>query len=405
MGATLSIRMARPFSGDRALRAAARFWFAVVVIGQLLFASSVAAFYGRAAGRGDFDAWNRLMTHGYVPGEPVGNAAVGIHLASAVVIILGGALQLLPQIRTRAPAFHRWNGRVYIAAAFMVSLAGLYMLWFRGTIGDLSQHLGQSLDGVLIMVCAIAALRAALARDFRSHGRWAMRLYLVVSASLFIRAGLILSLPLGISATASTGWFFTMLSFGQYLVPLAVLELYWRARDHAGALGRVAMATGLSVLTLLLGGGIAGATMSLFLPDLELAIADRYSISEPLAATLAASGPDAAARQYNQIRSTRPTAYDFSEAELNRLGYKLLRAQKFDQAIRIFELNAQAYPRSANVYDSLAEGYMDAGDSQRAVANYGRSLQLNPGNSNAARMLRELDDRREPAGVPSHDRP
>ncbi|WP_428395215.1 DUF2306 domain-containing protein [Lichenicoccus sp.] len=381
-----------PFRLDArtALRAAARFWFLVVVVGQVMFASAVAAFYGRAAGRGDFDAWNRVMTHGYVPGEPVGNVAVGIHLASAVIIILAGALQLLPRIRIRAPAFHRWNGRLYLVAAFAVSLAGLYMMWFRGAVGDLSQHLGQSLDGVLIMLCASMALRHALARNFRVHGRWAMRLYLVVSASLFIRAGLLLSVPFGIDTSTAIGPFFTIMSFAQYLVPLGILELYWRARDGATASGRIAMAAALSVLTMLLGIGIAGATIGLFLPDIELAYANRNSIAEPLAATLAQGGADQAVRQYRQIKAASPGAYNFAEEELNKLGYKLLAARKFGPAIRILQLNVEAYPRSGNAYDSLAEAYMDDGDRLRAIADYEKSLTLLPSNSNAVRMLRKL---------------
>ena len=234
--------------GLAALSAAARFWFAVMVAGQLVFATAVAAFYGRSAIRGDFNAWNRTMTHGYVSGEPLGNAAVAVHLAGAVVIILGGAIQLLPGLRKQAPAVHRWNGRAYLAAAVVTSVAGLIMIWTRGTVGDVGAHLGQSLDGVLILVFAALALRAALARDFRAHARWAMRLYLVVSAALFIRAGLILGVPLR---------FFTLMSFGQYLVPLAMLELYWRARD-GGAVSRTAMAACLSGRASFCGGRRSG---------------------------------------------------------------------------------------------------------------------------------------------------
>ena len=392
MDATASLRLtARPsITASAALAAAARFWFLVIVIGQVLFAASVATFYGRAASRGDFDAWNRTMTHGHVPGERLSNIAVGIHLASAAIIILSGALQLLSQLRRHAPAFHRWNGRLYFAAAVTVSLAGLYMLWFRGTIGDLSQHLGQSLDGVLILLFALLAVRTALARNFRAHGRWAMRLYLVVSASLFIRAGFVLSIPLGIDAATSTGPFFTIMSYAQYLVPLGVLELYWLARDRAGTPGRMAMAAGLSVLTLLLGIGIAGATTVLFLPDLELAYANRVSITEPLAAALASSGVEAAADQYHRIRATNAGAYDLAEGELNRLGYKLLNAKQYPEAIRILQLNVEANPSSGNAYDSLGEAYRDAGDKPHAIAAYGRSLQLTPKNASAARMLEKL---------------
>lgn len=94
------------------LKAAGRFWFAMVVIGQLIFAFTVASFYGGAAVRGDLQVWNRFMTHGYTPGDRAGNLAVVIHLVSAVIINLAGAIQLIPQIRDRAPSFHRCNGRL-----------------------------------------------------------------------------------------------------------------------------------------------------------------------------------------------------------------------------------------------------------------------------------------------------
>jgi cytochrome c-type biogenesis protein CcmH/NrfG len=72
------------------------------------------------------------------------------------------------------------------------------------------------------------------------------------------------------------------------------------------------------------------------------------------------------------------------------LGYRLIRSKKVEQAIRIFQLNVEAYPQSSNVYDSLAEAYMNHGDKQQALANYQRALQLNPKNKTAARMIQEL---------------
>src|SRR6266851_9935780 len=127
---------------DTTLEAAARLWYLTAVIGQLLFVFTVAAFYASAAVRGNFQAWNRSMTRGYVAGETIGNVTVAVHLLAAVFIVLSGAIQLLPQIRYRAPSLHRWNGRLYILSAFAVSGAGLYMLWTRPSIGDISQKLG-----------------------------------------------------------------------------------------------------------------------------------------------------------------------------------------------------------------------------------------------------------------------
>lgn len=60
------------------------------------------------------------------------------------------------------------------------------------------------------------------------------------------------------------------------------------------------------------------------------------------------------------------------------------------EAIHIFQLNVEAFPQSGNVYDSLAEAYIDNGDKQLAIANYQKSLQLDPANKNALEMLKKL---------------
>src|SRR5438309_4868827 len=157
---------------DIALKAAVRFWFGVMVIGQLIFAFTVASFYGMTAARGDLLAWRKSITHGYIPGDTMGNLAIVVHLTSAVIVILAGLIQLIPQVRERAPAFHRWNGRIYVVTAFTISPAGLYMTWIRGSVGDLVQHLGSSLMAVLSMLCAVMALRCALVRDLNTYRRW-----------------------------------------------------------------------------------------------------------------------------------------------------------------------------------------------------------------------------------------
>ena len=382
---------------DTALKAATRFWFAVMVVGQSIFAFAVASFYGLAALRGDSPhAWSKSITHGYVPGDILGNLAVAIHLFSAAVIIVAGGLQLIPQIRNRFPIFHRWNGRFYVVTAFAISIAGLYMTWIRGSVGDFSQHLGSSLMAVLIMICAVMALRYALARDFKTHRVWALRLYLVVSASLFIRAGLFLSFllnhgPFGFDTSTFSGPFLTFITFAQYLVPLAVLEFYLRAKERGGLVARLVMAGVLFVLTLAMGAGISVVAMADWVPKVKAAFDSRQSIAKTLSVTIASGGVEQAVRQYHELKAAQPAAYNFDEGELNSLGYNLVRVRRFKDAIRIFQLNVEAYPQSSNAYDSLAEGYMDEGDKPQAVANYEKSFELNPKSRNAVRMLQKLN--------------
>jgi len=259
---------------DKALKAAATFWFLVAVIGQWIFVVYILSFYGRAVLEGDLGRWSKVVSPGYVPGDSVGNFALAAHLLVAVIITVGGPLQLIPQIRARAPFFHRWNGRVYILTTFVASITALYLVWIRGGVfGNLVQHAGISLNAVLIVFCAAMALRYALARKFGVHRRWALRLFLVVSGAWFIRVGSMLWMILdnnagGFDPKMFQGPFLNYLSFAQYLLPLAVLELYLRTRDRAGATGKVAMAAGLFALTIAMGVGIFGATMRLWLPHI-----------------------------------------------------------------------------------------------------------------------------------------
>jgi uncharacterized membrane protein len=247
-------------AGTAALKAAAQFWFGVTVFGQWAFLYYILAFYGPSSVRGDFQAWsgNTLLLKGFVAGDTAGNLVFAAHVLLAVVIAFGGALQLVPQLRSRAIAVHRWNGRLFLVTALAVSASGLYLVWVRGARGGLSGSIAISLNAALIMICGALAWRAALARDLSAHRRWALRTYLVVNGQWFIRVGMVAWMVLG---QGHDRGFYRFWSFGCYLVPLAALELYLRARESAGAGGRLAMAGGLVVLTVFMGLGIFGLTL------------------------------------------------------------------------------------------------------------------------------------------------
>lgn len=380
-------------AADKVLKAAAGFWFGVTVLGQLAFGFAVALFYGLTALRGDYHGWR--FTNGFIPGVTKGNWAVVMHVISAAIIMLAGAIQLIPQVRNRFPMFHRWNGRIYMLTTLTLAGAGLYMTWIRGSVGDVWQHFGSTGNAALIWLFAGLALHYAIARDFRRHRRWALRLFLVVSASWFIRIMLFLTFlvfkgAVGFDPTTFTGPYLTFLSFAQYLIPLAVLELYFLAQDSPGALRRLAMAVMLFVLTLAMAVGLFAVTMGIWVPQVKAAFDPRRSVAETLSATINAHGAEEAVKQYYALKASAPTTYNFDENQLNALGYQLMAAKNFKNAIRILQLNVEAYPKSSNAYDSLGEAYMDAGERALAIANYRKSLELNPKNANGAMMLKKL---------------
>ena len=59
-------------------------------------------------------------------------------------------------------------------------------------------------------------------------------------------------------------------------------------------------------------------------------------------------------------------------------------------AIEVLTLNVAEHPRSFNVYDSLAEAYAADGDKTRAIANYMRSIEINPKNTDGIAALKKL---------------
>jgi len=119
----------------------------------------------------------------------------------------------------------------------------------------------------------------------------------------------------------------------------------------------------------------------------------KRSLVPDLGEILVNRGADAAIAQYRELKRTNPNGYNFEERALNRLGYLLLGKDRNADAIAIFKLNAEEYPKSGNVYDSLAEAYAKDGQKQQAIANYRKSLELDPKNQNAASKLKELEQK------------
>lgn len=64
------------------------------------------------------------------------------------------------------------------------------------------------------------------------------------------------------------------------------------------------------------------------------------------------------------------------EELMNRIGYQLLQNGSVGEAIEVFRKNAASYPRSANVYDSLAEALEKNGDSASARDSYEKAWKM-----------------------------
>lgn len=265
MTQALSLRPPAPaLTAQGALKAAGRLWFVTAVIGQWAFLYYIAAFYGPSTLTGHFEAWrrNKMLNMSYVQGDTAGNLTFAAHVLLAAVIAFGGALQIVPQIRARVPALHRWNGRLFMTVALGLAISGLYIVWVRER-SDLVGGLGVSINAAAIIVCVSLAWRKAVARDFVAHRRWALRAWIAGNGQWFTRVGF---MAVAVLNRTWAGPFFAFWVFASTLVPLAVLELYLRADKDGGQRGRFAVAASLLVLTALTGVGIAGVYFAMWRP-------------------------------------------------------------------------------------------------------------------------------------------
>jgi len=91
---------------------------------------------------------------------------------------------------------------------------------------------------------------------------------------------------------------------------------------------------------------------------------------------------------------TMDTAIQLStENELNLYAYGLMNQQQTDKAIEMFLLNTKRHPESANVWDSLGEGYFTKGDKKNAIASFKKSLSMNPSaptKANSEKFLKQM---------------
>ena len=94
---------------------------------------------------------------------------------------------------------------------------------------------------------------------------------------------------------------------------------------------------------------------------------------------------------YLAIKAEDSTSVFLNERELNSLGYRLLRKEKYEDAVEVFKMNVALFPESANVYDSLGDGYLASGDSLLAYENYKKTLEFNNSNTKAKNFVEAYD--------------
>ncbi len=124
--------------------------------------------------------------------------------------------------------------------------------------------------------------------------------------------------------------------------------------------------------------------------DVELLAVKEGGLADALQETLDRDGLTTATMHFADWKAGGFSRLYPDESQLNNLGYYYLQAGKLPEALAVLRWNVELFPNSANVYDSLGEALVKDGQADPAIANYEKSLRLDPKNANAEKVLAEL---------------
>ena len=116
----------------------------------------------------------------------------------------------------------------------------------------------------------------------------------------------------------------------------------------------------------------------------------KKSMATTLYKSLKQDGVTSIVSTYNRLKENSFEEYQFTENQLNNFGYQLLQRNKLLAAVEVMKLNVIEYPESGNAYDSLGEVYLANGQKKLALASYEKSLELEPENANAKKVIEQL---------------
>ena len=86
--------------------------------------------------------------------------------------------------------------------------------------------------------------------------------------------------------------------------------------------------------------------------------------------------------------------YNVTEDAINSFGYGLMNDNRYNEALEVFKLNTNLYPKRFNTWDSYGECLLKLNQTKEGLRAYKRSLELNQGNENARRILSESVNKR-----------
>lgn len=126
-------------------------------------------------------------------------------------------------------------------------------------------------------------------------------------------------------------------------------------------------------------------------------LAKPRTLNSVLAETMEQKGLEAAVAQYRELRQTYygGAQYDFSETPMNLLTESLLAQKKTKEAVAVMELSFEAnHVDSVWSYHLLAMAHQANGQSDKALADYRKVVELHPDDDWAKQQIAALSEKK-----------
>jgi len=99
-----------------------------------------------------------------------------------------------------------------------------------------------------------------------------------------------------------------------------------------------------------------------------------------------------AIEEYRRISLSDPNQYVLGKEQFIKIGKKLLKEERLNDAVLTFSFAAELYPDYADAYDYLGEAFDLSGETDQALIWYKKSLELEPDNNYTRRKVRRMQE-------------
>jgi len=110
-----------------------------------------------------------------------------LHILPGILFMILGPFQFMKTLRARHIRFHRWSGRIFIGAAYIIGVSALTMPFVMIPIGGLNEAAASILFAIFFLISISLSLKHILNKNQALHREWMLRAFAIGLAVATVR--------------------------------------------------------------------------------------------------------------------------------------------------------------------------------------------------------------------------